>query len=364
MILTFTLLLLPFQPYPPLSLKIDIMATFIWNWHHCENGNADPVVSVGCTTYMGPPTSERAGQGAASSNADGSVLVFVAERLRTCGLSIIILPEDSKEDEVQESAQSDGGGINGRRKRQKTETKPKTLRERELALFRSRSISGGIKVFDANQKLVAFFKTMGVDDPWLFLSCMNDEVSNRIYEALKSDFDLAIFPHETESIDVDDLDGSYRLDAVTGDKFGSDTKNSITTLFSLYRSHAEHEQPNDLLVAKALCSYENSEINCVGPTLEMIETAQEWQHRGLGTAMIQAIEIFYKGKFEEFRSRVWFSVCRVTSYEVMKWLKGFGFRGSGSDFDCLGDDLLKVLNDEEFGLSSDSDDESEEVIDY
>ena len=78
----------------------------------------------------------------------------------------------------------------------------------------------------------------------------------------------------------------------------------------------------------------------VNPTLELIETAKEWQQRGLGDALMRAIHSFYCAKFEQSRSRILFSVCHVTNFNAGKWLmRTPHFR----DLDGMGEELGKYL---------------------
>jgi GNAT superfamily N-acetyltransferase len=297
---------------------------------------------------MGPPTSEQAGQGVQWPNVDGSVLVFVAERLRSCGLSVTILPEDFEEEEERASDPSDGCSIDGSRKRQKPETK--TMRERELAFFRSdRYINEAVKACDGDNRLVAAFVNLSLDKPWLCLTILNNEMSDQIYEALRSDFEVATFHHAIEDVPIDtsrvdlNLSGaSFRLEAVTGDERQSETKENVSTRFSLYFQQMEGNHLREKLEAQALCSYCNVEMNTVGPTLELIETAKKWQKRGIGKALIYAIQSFYRNKFSQFQSPVLFNVCHVINYNAGRWLV------RKHHFRSFGEDLAKVLNRYQF----------------
>jgi hypothetical protein len=313
---------------------------------------------------MGAPLSEQAGKGGGWPDASGSIHVFVADRLRTCGWSVTIIPEDYDEDAEEPSMfdllkEADDAEQEGRRKRQKTGER--TLRERELAHIRSSSWDyDSIKVFDADQKLIASFTTMSLDNPWLSIGCLNNQVSDRIYQLLQEDYDLAKFPHVREELPINtdaiDSPGSYRLEAVTGAKLGGETKSSVTTHFSVYYVSGEGGQSNDKVVAKALCSYENGEMNSVGPTLELIETAKEWQQHGLGDALMRAIHSFYCAKFEQSRSRILFSVCHVTNFNAGKWfMRKHHFR----DLDGMGEELGKYLYADEY--ADDGGDSEEEV---
>jgi GNAT superfamily N-acetyltransferase len=317
------------------KLSSNTQATFKWNWDHCENGTAHPVESEGCTTYIGPPLSEKAGK-----NSDGLIYVFVAECIRKCGWSVTIIPEGTESINAVESVNnsSHDDAQEGSRKRQKIEDK--TLREQELAYLDKEYNRAEIEVYDEKKKLIASFTTIGMDNTWLCLTCMNEVVSTRLCEELDEDFDLATFPHVREHVEIttDCIGGSYRLEAVTGDTRGSINKCSINTLFKLY--FTDDASSNEKLVAKALYSYENAEMGTVGPTLEMIETAREWQRNGLGDALLEAIEEFYLERFGHFQSEIWYSVCYVVNADAGRWLmKRHGFR----DLDGMGEELGKVL---------------------
>ena len=84
-----------------------------------------------------------------------------------------------------------------------------------------------------------------------------------ILRELSKDYDLATFPHVCEELAIpkdviDSKDCSYRLVAVTGASSEDETKTSVSTIFSLYFG-------SEKIVAKALCSYENSENLVLGP---------------------------------------------------------------------------------------------------
>ena len=113
----------------------------------------------------------------------------------------------------------------------------------------------------------------------------------------------------------------------------------INTHFSLYFGDND-----EMIVTKALCSYQNGGMNSVGPTLEIIEAAKEWQRHGLGDALMRAIKCFYCTKFESHHSRILFSVCQVTNMYAGKWfMRIHHFR----DLDGMGDELGKYLNTDE-----------------
>mmetsp|Transcript_35039 Transcript_35039/g.52940 ORF Transcript_35039/g.52940 Transcript_35039/m.52940 type:complete len:344 (+) Transcript_35039:77-1108(+) len=332
-------------------MSTSIPTTFALNWGFCENGSGHPVACTGVTSWMGPPLSKEGGLDVSCDCEFGPVLVFVAERFRkiAAGWSVDIIPDDYEEDEDDHSA--DDGIDNlaqGRQKRQKREER--SLKERELAFIRGDSWEGdAIEVFDENESLVASFTTMGYRNPWLLVGCLNDQVTDRVYQVLREHYDLGKFPHSQENVPIPDgvadFPGVYMLEAVTGSASEDEAKSSITTLFSLYYSAERGQSLEKELIAKALCSYQNGEMCSVGPTLEMIETAKEWKQRGFGSALMRAIHSFYCTKFESYNSRVLFSVCHVTNFYALKW---FRQKHYFRILDGMGQELGKYLDANEY----------------
>ena len=142
------------------------------------------------------------------------------------------------------------------------------MKEKELEYIREDWDQDDIKVFNADKNLVVSFTTMGMDDPWLCVSCLNDQVSTLVLQLLQEDFEFAEFPHVQETLSVPneviDSPGVYRLEAVTVSAPDDETNTFINTCFSLYFGDND-----EMVVAKALCSYQNGGMNSVGPTLEM-----------------------------------------------------------------------------------------------
>ena len=353
-----------FDEGPPRNenLTPDTPATFGegLNWDHCENGSSKPVASPGATSFMGPPTSGRAGKGAERRDASGSILVFVAEKLRAAGLKIAIVPDDDGPEDDKEGV-DDGG----RAKRQKTEES--TLRERELAHIRGDDWQfGAVEVFRSSgqeRTLVASFTAMSMDNPWLCISCLDAGTSSLVRDLLKGDYELAEFPHvrqdlelEEEVTDAIDAPGTFRLEALTGSSTEDSSKASVTTLFSLYLKD-DSSRSKDKVVSKALCSYENGEMNSVGPTLELVETAKQWRRHGLGGALMRGINAFYCERFGAFGGRVLFSVCHVTNFRAGRW---FMRRHRFKDLDGMGEELGKYLDADEYDYDEGDDEEDNE----
>ncbi len=287
---------------------------------------------------------------------------------------IDIIPEDYDIDKLKDGGDDDDNEDDGSTSRKRQKTEGMTLREKELAYIRSNDWNfESIRVYDSagkEKKHIATFGTMSLDNPWLHLSCLDAEVSGRIREMLGTDFQLAKFPHVKEELpvvtQVIDIYGDYRLEMVTGSGQGDPGKESTTTLFSLYfrdasssteeQASSENPQRDEKVIAKALCSYQNSEMNSVGPTLELIETAKEWRQHGYGESLMRSINSYYCGKFESFTGRVLFSVCHVTNFHAGKW---FMTNHSFRDLDGMGEELGKYLCADEYeGIENESDNAS------
>jgi len=333
-----------------------IPTAFALNWDCCENGSAHPEACTGVTSWMGPPLSKEGDSDVDDSYdcAYGSILVFAAELFReaAAGWSVDIIPDDYEEDdEDDDSADDDDGTDNlaqGRlQKRQKREER--SLKERELDFIREDlREDNAIEVFDENKSLVASFNTLGTRTPWLLVSCLNDQVTDRVYQVFREHYDLAKFPHLQENVPIPDgvidFPGVYVLEAVTGSASGDEAKSSITTLFSLYHSKERGQSLEKALIAKALCSYQNGEMCSVGPTLEMIETAKEFKQRGFGSALMRAIHSFYCRKFESYNSLVLFSACNVSTSATQWFMRKHSFQ----NLDGIGEELGKYLDADEY----------------
>lgn len=66
-------------------------------------------------------------------------------------------------------------------------------------------------------------------------------------------------------------------------------------------------------VGRALLTYQNMEVNTVGPTLEMLEVKRSWRCRGLGTVLLNAVERHcIDAAAASERTYVELSFCNVT----------------------------------------------------
>ncbi len=97
------------------------------------------------------------------------------------------------------------------------------------------------------------------------------------------------------------------------------------------------------VIAMALCSYWNCANESSGPTIEMIETAEEWQGHGFGfgKTLLKGMESYFENTFDDIYvlhiSRVNFNVCYVTSSAAFEWFIEQGF----DDWDGMGEEMGK-----------------------
>jgi GNAT superfamily N-acetyltransferase len=69
---------------------------------------------------------------------------------------------------------------------------------------------------------------------------------------------------------------------------GDEEKHGFGTIFEL--------KLGPKVIAKALCSYINSPS---GPTIERIETAEEWQGHGFGKMLLKGMESYFEWFIEQ-----------------------------------------------------------------
>lgn len=154
----------------------------------------------------------------------------------------------------------------------------------------------------------------------------------KIIEQLKHHFALARLEHKEDTIVEKD---GYTVVQRTGTHQEDDSPICMpSTLFEL--------KGGNKVIAKSLCSYENSEMESAGPMIELFETAKEWQGNGFGSMLLDAIETHYGRIFRSITesSPVMFHVCYNTSFAASQW---FQFRGGFEDLDGMGEELGKYL---------------------
>ncbi|GIQ84744.1 hypothetical protein KIPB_006295 [Kipferlia bialata] len=102
----------------------------------------------------------------------------------------------------------------------------------------------------------------------------------------------------------------------------------------------------DLVVAKGTLALHNSKMGMAGPTIDKIEVAEEWQGKGIGSALLRYMEVtgceaMPRGCYIDFESfGVLLQVANIQSEKGIDWFvaKGYGPRYvemSKSPFDVL-----------------------------
>jgi hypothetical protein len=121
------------------------------------------------------------------------------------------------------------------------------------------------------------------ENPWIAVTCHNgiDQASLKL--ALAERFWLAVVKHEEAVLPTEHP--GYEITVISG----GDEK--LGTLFQMKNL--------GVVVGKALCAYENLEIEGAAPTLERFEIASEWQgqHQILDNLLLKAIEDYYRATF-------------------------------------------------------------------
>lgn len=169
-------------------------------------------------------------------------------------------------------------------------------------------------------------------DDWLVIRCSNPGGAQLVESAFSEHYCLARVPHVASTLSEED---GYIITQRTGNKEGS-KKCSIGTMFELKKYNKT--------ISKCLCAYSNGEMEAVGPTIELVETAVAWRQHGYGTTLMEAIETYFEDLFEEVMAekQVKFNVCYVTNAHASRWFQHRGFQ----DWDGMGEELGKYLGEE------------------
>ena len=225
-------------------------------------------------------------------------------------------------------------------------------------------------VQDATGQTIVEVKDMYEDEmngtPWVRIKLhtgASQALEARLVSTLRSaGVGVACLPHaENEVQKVSSADMHFSLKVVHGegadqkpkDECRTHTDNQAHTFGSLFTfSHGSK------VVGKVLCAYHNGEVSTAGPTLEIIEMAQEWRGHGIGRDLLFFVEHYFKGLWKEHMEafnedgQIRLSACNVTSREALIWFKKRGFRND----DSLGEELSKRL----LGFGHDSDAEQDD----
>lgn len=337
-------------PRPPRTAELtdDLAAEFDLNWGYTENGTSNPVPAEGVATLMGPANSEQAGLDATWPNCAPRAILCAVKILRKSGFTIQVLRDDHQEAEEEEEEDESETAA----KRQKMD--PQELQESKDPEYRY--LVGDdydyqpFAVHDSKGNTIAELTTNGMDTPWLVVRSTTPAIFETIQAALKFDFSLSKLQHESNEIPFDQA--GYKVVVVTG---SGESPASVSSKFTLTKGEKE--------VAKALLSYHNGEMSSVGPTLELLEVAKQWQQHGLGSSLMRAINKFLIDVFAQAMvrnvgstARIRFCVCYVTNANASSWFqRKHGFQ----DLDGMGEELGKHLDPDDSFENGDEDQSSE-----
>lgn len=307
------------------TLKDDLEVEFgDISWSHAENGPANPIPVKDAVTFIGPATSPSAGFGSKYPDIAPIATQAAANLLRQKGYKVPIIPDsyDSTEDYSKDSYS------------ESSQKRPKL--DPEIEYMKSSSYNyEDISIINNAGDKVAELCSMSIDHPWILIRSTKCDVIKDIQDALKRDFALVELHDGSSTEPITELhDPSYTVSLTSGTGTGGGINPS--TLFQMKRKGK--------VVAKALCTYQNGEMNNVGPTLELIEVAKKWRRHGLGSALMNFVEEFYADLFQpvlrSVHGRVLFSVCYVTNAHAARWFQDSHFF---HDLDGMGEELGKML---------------------
>jgi hypothetical protein len=154
------------------------------------------------------------------------------------------------------------------------------------------------------------------ENPWVAVTCHNGIEQASLKLALAGRFWLAVVKHEETVLPTEHP--GYEITVISG----GDEK--LGTLFQMKNL--------GVVVGKALCAYENLEIEGAAPTLERFEIASEWQgqHQTLDNLLLKAIEDYYRATFYPIMKESPYEVflyapCRDLSPEELELFQTNGF---------------------------------------
>jgi len=181
---------------------------------------------------------------------------------------------------------------------------------------------------------VAYINTLSndEDEQWINVKCISPQTAQFIENQLRNDFLLAKIDHVERNLPF--VRAGFELTSITDIEC-----EELGTYFLLKQRNTNE------IVAKAHCSYQNTDAESPGPILDLIETGQEWRGKGFGISLLNAIEDFYRKIFANILNTeedVRLYICNIKSHKTFEFLQERGFR----DDDGLGEMLSKSLNEE------------------
>lgn len=167
--------------------------------------------------------------------------------------------------------------------------KDEKLSASELKLEFLKDNCDPIQVSKDGQVQIVLEQTCG----WMYIYCANEATAQLVNEKLYDMLVLGQVRHVKETIH--DENGIVVTER-TGNGESDPTSCSPTSLFELTK--------DGKVVSKLLCSYHNCEMDNPGPTIEMLETAKEWQGHGLATLLLKhVVENHFMSCFKSLREQ-------------------------------------------------------------
>ena len=301
------------------------------NWDHAENGPTDPTPEEGVCTFMGPSTSHLSGNGRGHHRAEGAHLIKAAlDIMRKHGYRCQLPPEgwvdedgDEDDDEVEE-----GGG---------------SKKSNEMAYLEDRFYEDIMVLGKQTDEVVFMMKS---SCGWLQIRCAGKEAEGFVEEHLADSehYVLGKVTHDETSRSPANLPEDISITRRTGGEAQSSevgarrsrqlSPSSVGTLFELKKGNK--------VIAKALCSYRNCEMDNPGPTIELFEVAKEWRRHGYGKLLLHEVSSFFEDIFDNIVCSdevVKYNVCYCTNGHACEWFLRQGFE----DWDGMGEELGTYL---------------------
>ena len=294
-----------------------------------ENGPSDPQPDENVCTFMGPSTTYLSGKG--RSWPDDSIYLVKAalDAMRKHGYRCHLPLDDLEEDEDDVEEENDA-------EEAKDGARDNPRRSKEIAYLEEHHYED-LMVLGKKSDEVMFVITNSCG--WLRICCNCKEAEEFVEEHLANSdhYLLSKVSHDEVSSTVG-LPQDISITRRTGSERSSDSgasSSSIGTLFELKKGSK--------VIAKALCSYSNGEMDNSGPTIELFEVAKEWRNHGYGKLLLhQGLSSYFEDTFSNIvdaGENVKYNVCYCTNRHACEWFLRQGFQ----DWDGMGEELGRYL---------------------
>jgi len=279
---------------------------------------------------MGPSTSFLSGKGRSWPGDNAHLLKAALDIMRKHGYRCQLPPDDwegSDDDEEEDDEDAQSGS---------------SKKSKEIAYLEDQYYED-IEILGKRTDEVVFMMTNSCG--WLCIRCACKEAEDFVEEHLADSehYVLAKVPHEEasstvglpEGISITRRTGNQKKNGEEQSSEVSVSPGSVGTLFELKKGTK--------VIAKALCSYSNGEMENPGPTIELFEVAKEWRCHGYGKLLLhQGASSFFENIFSNIVCSdevVKYNICYCTNGHACEWFLRQGFR----DWDGMGEELGRYL---------------------